>query len=155
MRPPDATVWWLPGLRPPDQVIGTPKPYLRRWWWRRSPRGNVYLHQILRSDDDRALHDHPWWNVSIILSGGYIEVTPQHPKGRRRRVGRVIFRRAEASHRLVLRTDPWGRDIPCWSLFVTGPKIRHWGFWCPKGWVHWRDFTAGPNGESVGKGCGE
>ena len=30
-----------------------------------------------------------------------------------------------------------------------------WGFHCPKGWVHWRDFTAGKDGEIVGKGCGE
>jgi hypothetical protein len=41
------------------------------------------------------------------------------------------------------------------SLFMTGPKVREWGFACPKGWVHWRDFTGGENGELVGRGCGE
>ena len=48
--------------RPADFVIGgAERPYLRRWWV--IPRNrlfNVYLHQFLRSDDDRALHDHPW-----------------------------------------------------------------------------------------------
>jgi hypothetical protein len=33
--------------------------------------------------------------------------------------------------------------------------VREWGFHCPRRWVHWRQFTAGPNGETVGKGCGE
>ena len=65
-------------MRKPDFIIG-PKdaPYLRRWWI--IPRNrlfNIYLHQILRSDDDRALHDHPWINCSIILKGRYMEVTP-------------------------------------------------------------------------------
>lgn len=30
--------------------------------------------------------------------------------------------------------------MPCWSLVVTGPPRRRWGFWCPKGWVHWKEF---------------
>ena len=30
----------------------------------------------MRDDEDRALHDHPWHNVSLLLVGQYIEVTP-------------------------------------------------------------------------------
>lgn len=47
--------------RPPDVVIGgDASPYMRRWWViPRNRRFNVYLHHFLRSDDDRALHDHP------------------------------------------------------------------------------------------------
>lgn len=41
------------------------------------------------------------------------------------------------------------------SLFIAGPKVREWGFHCPNGWVHWREFTAGDRGELVGRGCGE
>lgn len=56
--------------RKPDFVIGDlSNPYLLRWWV--IPRNrffNVYLHKFLRDDDDRALHDHPWWSMSIILS---------------------------------------------------------------------------------------
>lgn len=63
--------------RAPDFVIGgAERPYLLRWFV--IPRNkvfNVYLHQFLRSDDDRALHDHPWVNLSILLRGGYIEHT--------------------------------------------------------------------------------
>ena len=57
--------------RTPDLVIGGwDDPYLLRWWL--IPRNrwfNVYLHLFLRSDDDRALHDHPWFNLSFLLEG--------------------------------------------------------------------------------------
>lgn len=28
----------------------------------------------------------------------------------------------------------------CWTLVFTGPNRRKWGFWCPRGWVEWREF---------------
>lgn len=54
--------------RAPDVVIGeADSPYLLRWHpIPRNPIFNVYLHQFLRDDDDRALHDHPWVNVSLL-----------------------------------------------------------------------------------------
>lgn len=64
--------------RPPDFVIGGhERPYLLRWWViPRNPVFNIYLHQFRRSDDDRALHDHPWlFNASWLLSGEYVEHT--------------------------------------------------------------------------------
>jgi hypothetical protein len=73
-------------MREPDCVIGPPdNPYLRRWWL--IPRNrwfNLYLHNILRDDDDRALHDHPWANLSILLRGAYREVTPRGTHLRKR-----------------------------------------------------------------------
>lgn len=136
--------------RAPDFVIGDPlNPYLRRWWIiPRNRLQNVYLHEILRSDDDRALHDHPWENCSIILSGSYVEVTPQ---GRfERHVGDVVRRTAETAHRLEVAAGE-----PVLTLFFTGAIVREWGFHCPDRWVHWRDFTGGENGEVIGRGCGE
>ena len=45
---------------------------------------------------------------------------------------------------------------PSWSLFITGPKLRTWGFWCPKGWMHWEKFVkVVPGGNEIGAGCGE
>ncbi len=132
--------------RPPDFVIGG--DYLRRWWV--IPRNrffNIYLHNICRSDDDRALHDHPWWNVSILLSGSYVEHTPAGEVVRRR--GAIVWRPAEAAHRLEL------RDGPVWTLFITGPRRRHWGFWCGDRWVHWQDFTESTDKSQIGRGCAE
>lgn len=151
--------------RLPDFVIGgRERPYMRRWWL--IPRNrwfNVYLHQILRDDDDRALHDHPWWNLSIVLRGSYVEVMPDFrgaptphariadlPVRRKwRGSGSVVLRRPTAAHRL----EVYGR--PCWTLFITGPRIREWGFHCAQGWVPWRDFVDQQDTGQVGRGCGE
>lgn len=140
-------------MRKPDFVIGDPdRPYLLRWWL--IPRNrwfNVYLHHILRSDDDRALHDHPWWNLSIVLKGGYEEVTPAGTFWRR--PGSLVLRRATARHRLILPIRGGGIRY-CWTLFITGPKVRDWGFWCQQGWVHWRDFAKPGSDGETGRGCG-
>jgi hypothetical protein len=137
------------------EIGGAADPYLRRWYV--IPRNrwfNLYLHNIRRSDEDRALHDHPWCNVSIVLRGGYVEIvpTPGATKvAKWRPAGSIVIRRPRAAHRLVV-SEVLG---PVWTLFITGPRLREWGFWCPKGWVHWKDFTAGPQGELIGRGCGE
>jgi hypothetical protein len=132
--------------REPDVIIGN--HYLHRWWV--IPRNrffNVYLHLFLHSDDDRALHDHPWWNVSWLLFGTYTEHTPQ---GKRYFVaGDLRFRNATNPHRIELTNGA------CWTLFITGPVIREWGFHCPKGWRHWTKFVDTKNPGQVGRGCGE
>lgn len=48
-------------------------PYLHRWYIFRSKRLGVFLHKFVRSDEDRALHDHPWNFFGIVLKGGYME----------------------------------------------------------------------------------
>lgn len=139
--------WKIP--REPDFVIGgRSNPYMRRWWI--IPRNrlfNIYLHNIVRSDDDRALHDHPWWNLSILLKGNYLEHTPDGEFYRSR--GSMILRRATATHRISV-----AGDGAVWTLFITGPAIRQWGFHCPQGWRHWKIFTnPADGGETVGRGC--
>src|SRR3546814_2387634 len=122
-------------------------PYLRRWYISPLNRWfNVYLHEFLRDYDDRALHDHPWVNLSILLRGQYVEHTATGAT--LRRAGAIKFRLPTAAHRIALVDGE-----PVWTLFITGPRVREWGFHCPQGWRHWRDFTAGKNGEIVGKGC--
>lgn len=140
--------------RPPDFIIG-PKhtPYLKRWWL--IPRNrwfNIYLHEIRRDDDDRALHDHPWINCSILLKGAYREITPTGTYFRRR--GSIVFRRARSAHRLELPIINGGITY-CWTLFITGPRVREWGFHCPKGWVPWYDFVDERDAGQTGRGCGE
>jgi hypothetical protein len=111
----------------------------------------AYLHEFRRSDDDRALHDHPWWNCSILLCGEYTEHTIDAGGVNRRvirRAGDAVFRRASRAHRVEL------HDGPCISLFITGPRVREWGFHCPEqGWIHWKRFTAADDPGQVGPGC--
>lgn len=123
-------------------------PYLTRWWL--LPYGEtryrarrhmpaVLLHRIHRPDHDRAMHDHPWWFVTIVLRGGYVErrdvnglVQVQY-----RRAGRWAFRRATDLHTIA------SVEENTWTVCVVGPKRREWGFMGPDGWVDWRTFTAG------------
>lgn len=148
---------WLRGE--PHIVLGGDDPYLKRWFViPRNPYMNLYLHQFCRSDDDRALHDHPWDFWSLILKGAYTEHTNEGPIRRKR--FSLAHRKAEHAHRVELDgyTDMWTakawHEKPVWTLFFTTRKRREWGFWCPKSWVHWTDFTSGPHGEES-LGCGE
>ena len=124
-------------LRPPDVIIKgvEDEDYLRRWWLIH-PKSfwgvNVYLHNFVSSDDARALHDHPWWSLDMILRGSYTEITEE---------GSTIhgsfspvYREANYKHRIEL------HDGEVWTLFLTGPKVREWGFWCSKGFVHHKLF---------------
>lgn len=141
--------------RKPDFVIGDPAaPYMLRWWLiPRNPVFNIYLHRMLRSDDDRALHDHPWVSLSLCLMGRLIE---HDLKGQRLiEAGQWRWRGAGYAHRLEIIDLPVDAEGGAWTLFVTGPRIREWGFLCPKGWRHWREFCAPSAKGQVGRGCGE
>lgn len=138
------------------------RPYLIRYafntWF-----GGIKLHHILRSDNDRALHDHPWNFRTFILWGGYWEHTPMnlktnafaHPILSRARLcapssvdgtltlrcwrgpGSYLRRPAEFPHRLEL--EP-GRTA--WTIVFTSNRTREWGFHTIKGWIPWRAFNA-------------
>jgi len=99
--------------------------YLKRWWL--IPRNkwfNIYLHRFEGSDDDRALHDHPWWSVSFKLKGS---ITEHLPMGRQRVIRWMLpyVRNPWALHRIELTSDT------CWTLFITGRRVRNWGFKTP------------------------
>lgn len=161
MRLPAFMVLWLrnrmlmrAAAYDPDFCIGDrSQPYLKRWFV--IPRNrffNIYLHQFLRSDDDRALHDHPWINLSILLANCYVEHTIDAGGCNKRRVymaGDLKVRRARSAHRIELVNGA------AWTLFVTGPNLRDWGFHCPNGWKHWREFTKRDSPGEIGPGCAE
>jgi hypothetical protein len=102
---------------------------------------SLFVHRFHRSDDDGALHSHPWaWSVALVLRGGYLE---------ERRVGDEVVRRLVKPWRLNVirgtdyhRVDLVGHDA--WSLFMAGPKVSTWYFWDreTKRRVEWRSFIA-------------
>jgi hypothetical protein len=105
--------------------------YMRRHYLERSRSHDLRFHHILKSDPGRDLHDHPWDFTALLLSGGYIEHTPAGAL--RYDAPCVIVRAAEDLHRLEL-------TAPVWTLVVTGPVRRRWGFQTPTGWVPWRRY---------------
>lgn len=149
----DTTARRRPDVRIPGDI--TIPPYMLRWWKiKRNAFFNVYYHIVRRSDDDTALHDHPWWNFSIILEGSYFEHLI-HEGGINTRTkysaGAVRFRRSgNFAHRLELERYPdnygfglGGEEKPVLTIFITGPALRRWGFHHPKRWVdayEWDEF---------------
>jgi len=121
--------------RLPARVIKGPDgaPFLERYHLLRLPLvgAEVMIHRFVASDPDRGLHDHPWrWAAALLLAGSYDElVVPRidAPKGERfrRRLGplRVNWVRPRRFHRVLLAP---GSDA--WTLFVTGPRMKVWGF---------------------------
>src|SRR5262245_9881749 len=104
-----------------NEPLGRPEcPYLRRWALNFG-LFSMRVHHWYSSDDHRAFHDHPWWFVTLVLRGGYTDVSPA---GRERMTpGKVRFR--PAIHRHTTEVDSGG----CWSLLLTGRQKRRWGFW--------------------------
>ena len=126
------------GLYRSDIVDPTGAPYMRRWilafagWM-------VRLHHIQKADAGRCPHDHPFDFVSVVLRGGYREervvVSASGDTAttwETRRAPGVAYRRAEDLHRLV------SVEPGTWTLVLTGPIRRTWGFLLPDG--RWVDF---------------
>lgn len=122
---------WLLEWRKP---LGLPEcPYVYRWTLG-TPFGSIRVHNWKSSDDDRAHHDHPWSFLTVVLRGGYTDVSPtvidKHSGVIRDhlRVGSVRYRAAEHVH--TVQVDPGG----CLTLLLTGPEKRFWGFWLRNKW---------------------
>ena len=79
-------------------------PLLTRYYLLDTGPIAIYLHHLRASDEDRALHDHPWSFITVLLSSGYFEWTPSvqylgSVKTWRRRFS-VLYRPATWAHRL-------------------------------------------------------
>ncbi len=131
---------------PPSKCIG--ERYLTRWHLLPKNRVfNVYLHHVQEDDPDSRLHDHPWlFNISIVLRGRISETQPNAERVLEQ--GSVTARMSRAPHRLALLSDD------SLTLFITGPKVRRWGFYTEKGWVDSRRYLqADGNGRNVNRGA--
>ena len=94
---------------------------------------NLMLHKICLSDPD-DLHDHPWWYATLILKGGYWEITP---KGRFwRGPGHFRISAPNSLHRIEI---PEG-SVGSWSLFFRAFKMRKWGFVKNGQWVDHKHY---------------
>lgn len=156
--------WLLTKLLPHFDIVkkvdGREVVYLRRFFIRKptATRGGIYLHHILRSDDDRDPHDHTWDFTTIVLKGGFyydVQMGVDRLSGnvveRWSRVTRwrVYQRKAEHSHQVKLALKPFKGLQDVWTLVFTGPRRRQWGFHTPSGWVDWRTYL-GISGEYEG-----
>lgn len=108
--------------------------YIRRYHLRQGSNGRARFHHILASDPQPHMHDHPFDYVTRLLSGAYIEHTPDG--GVLYEAPCTLVRKARQLHRLEL------ADGPVWTYFVTGRFQRTWGFMTEHGWVRYQDYPA-------------
>lgn len=135
------------------EPLGKPNcPYMVRWVLILFGY-SIRIHHWIRSDDKRYFHDHPWNFLTIVLKGGYDDVSPiyyplqDNIKLNKNQFGTLLcdkknngnvigiklhetlsfgnfkFRKAEHKHYV---------DVPkngCWTLLFCGKQIRKWGFW--------------------------
>lgn len=140
------------------------KPYLRRWYLIHWKFFSLFLHRFFRSDEERALHDHPWSFITFILWRGYIEhqekshpcpicnsryqTVPSHKcpnchgskfftiqSTHRRWPLTIHYRPATHRHRVELVDGK-----PAWTLIIHFKRIREWGFWEKTGFVQWNKW---------------
>jgi hypothetical protein len=120
-------------------------------WILKLPFGRqIRVHNILKDDEDRELHDHPFDFVSVMLKGSYREMTPHlddimrdmSTKGAwiqfptRYTAPCFLYRKAEDLHRLTEVKDTW-------TLVFAGPRRRMWGFSKgPGDWTPYREFVS-------------
>ncbi len=121
--------------RDPDFII-RPAGRDQTLRWYTIPRNrwlNIYIHKWISSDDDRAPHDHPYHNASILLEGEYREwmFVPKkitlnweiknfvaysgQEKNRvfailHRGKGHIYVRKATTAHRVELIAKHWSED---------------------------------------------
>ena len=109
-----------PRIRFTHEKLGLSEcPYMHRWVLDFGVFA-IRLHRWFSSDDARAFHDHPWWFLTLVLWGGYTDVSPEGRDALG--VGSVRFRPAHHKHTVEI-------SRPTWTLLVTGPPARRWGFW--------------------------
>lgn len=113
-KPSPLTIIW-------GQKVGLPEcPYLRRWVFD-FKLFSIRMHRWQASDDDRAFHDHPWWFLTFVLKGKYIDVSRSGKD--LLRAGSIRFRPAKHQHTVqILQSGTW-------TLLITGKPLRRWGFW--------------------------
>jgi len=145
------------------------RPYLTRWHlFRFGEQAALMLHRFHCSDEDRALHDHPWPFITLILRGGYIEYAERTtlcrdcndrffgflPKGLRPLPcycgGKGFFTYVEQKRKwpgmLLYRPATWRHRVEliegrsCWTLVLRLKRFREWGFWTKEGFVHWQKW---------------
>jgi hypothetical protein len=125
--------------------------HFRRYRLLSTPWFNIYIHNILKSDEDRDPHDHPFSFIAFMFWGSYQEewlgAYEDHcywdpPLGygwnmrtQIRRIGSIFWHMAKDFHKITLRTKS------VWTLvFASGRKRPGWGYQTKKGWIHFKEY---------------
>lgn len=93
---------------------------------------SIRIHHWRSSDDGRFFHDHPWNFITLVLRGSYVDVSTSGRESMT--LGTIRYRSATHAH--TTEVAPSG----CWTIVLTGPVVRRWGFWVKDRWVKANKF---------------
>lgn len=131
---------------------GETTPYLTRYIL-----GKFRFHIFHRGDIDPDPHDHPF-DFKTFPFTSYVEAVYNTTTGATYitvvRAFRWHSRKAEHCHRVLGRWN--GQDEysghdgpqiaegkPIYTLVITGPRTRDWGFWRKRVWIPWKRYVSG------------
>lgn len=125
--------WWLfnPYQKAGGEII--PRRGLRAWL------PSIRVHEILRADTAKHMHDHPWEARTILLRGAYSETIEEHSQN-------VAYYRHSGDTRAIRYGEyhhihhVW--DGSCFTLFFTWKYVGTWGFKVDGRKVPWREYLA-------------
>jgi hypothetical protein len=117
---------------PHTTIIVDGKPYLTRYYIiPDNDKMNVFLHHFHSSDQFIEFHSHPFkWSHSVMLKRGYIEERWNGNCITRKMV--LPFSFNSINSLIFHRVDMLDEEKGCWSIFITGPRIKEeptWQFW--------------------------
>jgi len=166
MKLPEKFIDWLIRYAKKTPYFDLPG-YMERWWLFK-PRSwlpfRTRIHHILRSDNDRHLHDHPSDFWTLILRGGYWEHVPAPiydseefirlvVKGYQMTIDKNLEGKPFVSMRKWFGPGMWNvhkakdfhrLEVPegmtTWTLFTFGRYKQHWGFQVDDKKIYWREY---------------
>lgn len=115
-------------------ISRTGEVHFRRWRFLELPWLRIYLHQILKADEDGAEHSHPWHFVSWILRGRYVERSNGKLTVRTPFWNPLSFRNRRRYHMLHEVTKP------TWTLVLAFGSGSDWGYATSNGHVDHKTF---------------
>jgi hypothetical protein len=89
-------------------------PVFHRWRIKFGSYG-LALHRFVNDMPPELQHDHPWWFITFVLKGSYIDHSPY--KDDLMTPGRIAFRSASHTHSVM-------QSKGCWTLVLSGPTVR-------------------------------
>ncbi len=123
--------------------------HFKRWEILSTKWFNIYIHAIYKADEEEHLHDHPWDYTSIVLHGTFVEKQRANLIGEiaaytynHLHFGSIIKRKATTFHKILkLESDV------IYTLFITSPKYRVWGYDVDNNWVDFETYRKNKNNE--------
>lgn len=126
------------------RIVGNKEcPAWRRWVLPLPFGFSIRYHDFTPGHRDADPHSHPWWFITFVISGSYIDES--YPSGRpstctcnvvNDRVRRFNFRYRPQNHVHRVRISSKG----CKTIILTGRFNDTWGFYTPDGYMNFKDY---------------